>query len=236
MNSPEYHIRKCQNPDCGLRYPVEPDFPRAERCPRCRGSTQLVLRQPRLSGFELPAEGLDEAPSSDTGGDWEQRVGLAGRQSERPILAALLDNIRSAWNVGSMFRTADGLGLELLALAGITPTPEHPRLARTALGAERALPWRYFPDALQAANLFQQHGWQIWALEASADESAAQAWRIPAGTAVLLVVGNELYGVDPDLLALSQRVVSIPMHGRKRSFNAAVAFGIAAHALLRGSA
>jgi tRNA G18 (ribose-2'-O)-methylase SpoU len=231
MTSHEYYIRKCQNPDCGLRYPLEVEDPQAERCPRCRWETRLVRVEPRGAGFELPPEIASATPAAG----WEQAIVLPGSPRRYPVLGALLDNIRSTWNAGSMFRTADGLGLALLALAGITPTPEHPRLARTALGAEKAIPWRYFPDAVQAARLFQEHGWQIWALEAVPDASQPLEPLAP-GLSVLLVVGNELYGVDPDLLALSQRVVSIPMHGRKRSFNAAVAFGIAAHALLRKNA
>lgn len=229
MTSHEYHIRKCQNPDCGLRYPHEPGEPRAERCPRCRSSTRLVRVEPRPAGFELPP-GAGAAALPSRGEDWAQAFALPNAAGGEPVLAALLDNIRSAWNAGSMFRTADGLGLALLALAGITPTPEHPRLARTALGAEQTLPWRYFPDALQAARLFHERGWEIWALEAGLEASHPVEPLLP-GQAVLLVVGNELYGVDPELLALAQRVVSIPMRGRKRSFNAAVAFGIAAHAL-----
>lgn len=235
MTSAEFHIRKCQNPDCALRYPHEPGDPRAERCPRCRGSTVLVRIEPRAAGFELPPEMTGQPPPATLSSDWQQAFDLPASPGGRPALAALLDNLRSAWNTGSMFRTADGLGLALLALAGITPTPENPRVARTALGAEKALPWRYYPDALQAARLFRENGWQIWALEAAPDASQTVEPLLP-GQAVLLVVGNELYGVDPELLALAQRVVSIPMHGRKRSFNAAVAFGIAAHALLRKNA
>lgn len=235
MTIHEYYIRKCQNPDCGLRYPHEPGDLRAGRCPRCRGSALLVRIEPRGSGFELPPETAGQASPATPSNGWEQAFTQPESPNRIPVMGALLDNIRSAWNVGSMFRTADGLGLALLALAGITPTPEHPRLARTALGAEKAIPWRYFPDALQAARLFQEHGWQIWALEAVPDASMALEPLAP-GLSVLLVVGSELYGVDPELVALCERVVSIPMHGRKRSFNAAVAFGIAAHGLLRQNA
>lgn len=233
---PAYEIRKCPAPGCGLRYPLPCGHRLGERCPRCRSLTHLVhtiaLAEP---ADELPP-GQPAAAASET------MAWLAALEADRPAgrlpqFAALLDNLRSAWNVGSMFRTAEGLGFSGLVLGGISPTPENPRVRRTALGAEQSLAWRHFPDALEAAQEFQRRGWSIWALETGPQALPLESNPpLDRGGRVLLVVGSELYGVDPDLLALCERVLAIPMSGRKRSFNAAVAFGIAAYQLWRQAA
>jgi tRNA G18 (ribose-2'-O)-methylase SpoU len=147
-------------------------------------------------------------------------------------LEALLDNIRSAWNVGAMFRSADGAGFTRLHLCGITPTPEIPAVGKTALGAELSLPWEWAPDGVVKAGELHDQGCHLWALEQ--DPRSVSIYDcigyLPGGRLVL-VVGNEVCGVDPGILELCQRVVHIPMRGAKRSLNAAVAFGIAAYAL-----
>jgi 23S rRNA (guanosine2251-2'-O)-methyltransferase len=146
-------------------------------------------------------------------------------------LEALLDNIRSAWNVGAIFRTADGLGVQKLHLCGITPTPENPSVAKTALGADQSIPWTYSRNALSAAEKLKEEGIRLWALEQ--DERAIQVtenWDAAAGR-IALIVGNEVTGVDPALLDLCERIVYIPMQGKKRSLNVEVAFGVAVSAL-----
>jgi tRNA G18 (ribose-2'-O)-methylase SpoU len=144
----------------------------------------------------------------------------------------MLDNIRSAWNVGAMFRSADGAGFSRLHLCGFTPTPEIPAVGKTALGAELSLPWTWAPDGVALAQTLLEQGCQLWALEQESRSVSIYASKpeLPGGRLVL-VVGNEVCGVDPGILALCQRVVHIPMHGGKRSLNAAVAFGIATYAL-----
>jgi tRNA G18 (ribose-2'-O)-methylase SpoU len=158
----------------------------------------------------------------------------AGRESPAPAhdVEALLDNIRSAWNVGSIFRSADGFGISHLHLCGITPTPEHEPVAKTALGAERTVPWSYAADPLAAARRIKEHGRQLWALEHDDRAVPFDPMRLPSPAGpILLIVGNEITGVDPDLLDLCERIFHIPMHGNKRSLNVAVAFGIAAFAI-----
>ena len=131
-----------------------------------------------------------------------------------------------------MFRTADGLGIRRLHLCGVTPTPENPKVVKTSLGAENHVEWRQYNDGLKAARQLREQGLRLWALEdcpqaGSLVDIGSQAHMEP----VVLVVGNEISGVDPEILNLCERVVFIPMRGTKRSFNAAVAFGIAAHYL-----
>jgi len=148
-------------------------------------------------------------------------------------LSAVLDNIRSIHNVGSMFRTADGAGLDRLYLCGITATPEHPRLPKAALGAETAVPWTYQPNAVDVVFALKVQGVTIWALERATDASESLSL-FDQGSAPLplaLIVGNEKAGVDPELLAFADGIYSLPMRGHKTSLNAAVAFGIATYYL-----
>lgn len=184
--------------------------PFGTRCPACLGSTQAVsshlLRTENLPLFDGPSIQLE----------------------------ALLDNIRSAWNVGSIFRTADGFGLARLHLCGITPTPESDAVRKTSLGAEESVAWTYHKDAVLLVKGLKVEGWKVVALEE--DERAREIkderrkMKHEWGK-MILVVGNEVTGVDPELLDLCDEIVYIPMRGRKKSFNASVAFGIAVYAL-----
>ena len=147
----------------------------------------------------------------------------------------MLDNIRSTYNVGSMFRTADGAGVAHVHLCGITALPDHPRIAKTALGAEKAVPWTYYRNGVDAAVSLKARGYYLWALESGPrSESLFAAAVEPDGRPILLVVGNERVGVDPGILAYCERVFALPMQGQKESLNAAVAFGIAVYALRFG--
>jgi tRNA G18 (ribose-2'-O)-methylase SpoU len=147
-------------------------------------------------------------------------------------MAVLLDNIRSAWNVGSILRSAEGFGINHAYLCGITPTPELAAVQKTALGADESVTWSYHKDALKLTMGLKKEGWRIWALEEH--EHALDIRRVKVQGAkmnTVLILGNELTGVDPQILELCGEIFFIPMGGRKRSFNVAVAFGIAAYAL-----
>jgi tRNA G18 (ribose-2'-O)-methylase SpoU len=151
-----------------------------------------------------------------------------------PRIYALLDGIRSAWNVGSMFRTADAAGLAGLYLCGVTPTPPRPDLEKTALGASLTVPWNYWDDSVAAVGHLQSQGVQVVALELA---PAAQpydrfAYRCP----VCFVVGHEIGGVRPEVLALVDATVAIPMWGAKHSLNVAVSFGIMAYGVRAAAA
>ena len=217
--STSYQIRQCQRQGCGLRYPVVEGQPFSLHCPRCRGATELVLeRSLSQEAWEAPVQAAIETPEA---------VG-----AEMLHLEAMLDNIRSAWNVGSIFRSADGAGFSRLHLCGISPTPENPSVGKTALGAEQSLSWGYAADGVGMARRLLEEGCRLWALEQEMRAEPLEAIHIPLLTGrLVLVVGNEVCGVDPGILALCERVVYIPMRGGKRSLNVAVAFGIAAFAL-----
>ena len=213
---PAFVFRACRSSACALRYPAAANEPRAALCPRCGASTSIVAT------VEAPT--INETVSAPT-----------PAKSPRPRVEALLDNVRSLYNVGSIFRTADGAGIHSLHLCGITATPENPKVAKTALGAETAVAWRYHADAVATVTALQQQGYRIIVLETgpaavpifslphTMAEAAARPW--------LLVVGNEVAGIDPGVLALADVRAAIPMAGQKRSLNVATAFGIAAYAL-----
>jgi 23S rRNA (guanosine2251-2'-O)-methyltransferase len=216
MPEPFFFIRQCENPECRFRFPVEQGSLKGRRCPRCGALTQVV----DLPNINRSVERFTEAPAA-------------------PQIEALLDNVRSTFNVGAMFRTADGAGLRHLHLCGITPTPDNPKIAKTALGAEQSVPWSQHLNALDAALFLKEKGLRLWALEGgpqaqSLFTATPRVDRSLPALPILLVVGNEVSGVDPGLLALCERVVAIPMQGSKRSLNVAIAFGVAVYFLRFG--
>lgn len=142
-------------------------------------------------------------------------------------LHALLDNVRSVYNVGSIFRSADGAGFDTLYLCGVTPTPNNPKLAKTALGAHNAVHWETCPNAVDLAQRLLANGYHLWALE-EGERSEPLLGVSPPPIPTVLVVGSEVTGVDPGLLELCERTLAIPMRGTKRSLNVATAFGVAA--------
>ncbi len=146
----------------------------------------------------------------------------------------LLDNIRSVYNVGSIIRTCEGLGIGEIILAGITPTPDHPRMNKTSLGAIPKLKWHYLHNGLKAVTDMKSKGYQIISLEST--RSALPIEKVHKKDLygkICLVAGNENLGIDPAIQELSDMVVAIPMSGEKESFNVSVAFGIAAFHLIQ---
>ena len=200
---------QCCDPGCALRFPapLKPAF--EPRCPRCSGPASRSPTQEEVRA------------------QTHRNVDAA-----LPPIEALLDNIRSAFNLGAMFRTADGAGLNHLYLCGITPHPEHPKVAKTALGAEFSVPWSYAPNSLETARRLKESGRQLWALEIKTHGSSLFDVQLDTSSApVVLVVGNEVAGIDPGLQAYCEKFVHIPMLGYKRSLNVAIAFAVAVYTL-----
>jgi 23S rRNA (guanosine2251-2'-O)-methyltransferase len=189
------------------------------RCPVCMGDTRILLSR------ELIVEPARDRPDS---------LPHEATKSNLKNLYVLLDNIRSAWNVGSILRSADGFGFAHVYLCGITPTPDGPAreaVTKTSLGAEDSVPWSYHKDSVKLVKGLKKEGWWILAMEEdhrSVPISKYKNSQFP-GHAVL-IVGNEVTGVDPELLNLCDDIFYIPMRGEKKSFNVAIAFGIAAYA------
>lgn len=198
-----YEIRLC--PHCGLRYPLIKGHPFGERCPQCLGETKPIFE------YSLSREKVSD-------------------ESKLPsdiYLSVLLDNIRSAWNVGSILRSADGFEFRHAYLCGITPTPENEEIRKTALGAEDSVTWSVHKDAVKLIRGLKAEGWTVFVLEKT-ENSRSLNNREKSAKGTVLVVGNEVTGVDPGILELADEVVHIPMHGQKRSFNVAIAFAVAA--------
>ena len=150
----------------------------------------------------------------------------------RVPLIGMLDNVRSMYNVGSIFRTADGALLQELLLAGYTPHPPRKEIEKTALGATRSVPWRHFPDPRDAVGAARSAGARICVLEQTTQSrpyASVRADDFP----LCLVIGNELTGIAPEVVAEADMAIEIPMFGSKHSLNAAVAFGIAVFELSR---
>lgn len=155
----------------------------------------------------------------------------AGREGLHLPVAVLLDNIRSMYNVGAFFRAADGAGLEKLCLCGITAHPPKKAIAKTALGAEETVPWEHDWDAVKVAKGLRRNGFQIAAIETSLRSVDLFDWQ--PTFPVCVAFGNEVEGLNSELLEMADTRVRIPMLGRKNSLNVATAGGIVLYELLR---
>jgi 23S rRNA (guanosine2251-2'-O)-methyltransferase len=150
---------------------------------------------------------------------------------DRLPVAVMLDRVRSLYNVGSFFRTGDAVRLRTLLLAGITAAPPNPRIAKTALGAELALPWEKCDDALAALDRLRAGGFELAAVETTLRAVDLFDWQ-PAFP-VCVVFGHEVEGIRPELLERCDTHVRIPTLGLKQSLNVATAGGVVLYELLR---
>jgi len=146
-------------------------------------------------------------------------------RSERRIVA-VADNIRSAFNAGGLFRTADFFGVERLVLCGYTPGPDNPQVKKTALGADETVAWEHAGDIRDAIDRLRSLGFAIYALETA--ECAADISLAEPSFPCALLLGNERFGLDPDVVASADKVLEIPSHGTKNSLNVVSAFAVAA--------
>ncbi|MCD4671548.1 MAG: hypothetical protein K8R77_02690 [Anaerolineaceae bacterium] len=207
-NQHEYEIYQCQNTECCLRFPKPRGSNRITLCPCC-GSPVFITEEKFTN---LKPEPVNSAVS-----------GLS--------ISIALDNLRSAYNVGSIFRTADATGIEHIYLYGITPTPNNPKIQKTSLSAEYAVPWSHHKNGVDHL-LSVKEKYQIWALEGG--PKACSIFDLPdqkSNQPVLLIFGSEYAGIDPGLLRLVNKTIFIPMTGFKRSLNVASAFSVAAYTI-----
>lgn len=146
-------------------------------------------------------------------------------------VSVLLDNVRSAYNVGAFFRAADGAGIEKLYLCGITGHPPANAITKTALGAEETVSWEYSSDAVEVVRGLRARGFEIAAIETTAQSVDIFDWtpRFP----VCVLFGHEVDGLRPELASLADTHIRIPMLGVKHSLNVATAGGIVMYELLR---
>lgn len=138
----------------------------------------------------------------------------------------VLDNVRSQNNIGSVFRTSDAFLVESIFLCGITSTPPQREIHKTALGAENAVPWKYFANTLEAVKELHQQGYVVFAIEQAVNSIFLSNVCIDKNKKYALVFGNEIKGVDQQVVDICDGCIEIPQFGTKHSFNIAVSAGI----------
>ena len=137
----------------------------------------------------------------------------------------VLYNIRSRFNVGAIFRTADAAGIKKLFLCGITPCPPHPRIDKVSLGAEKSVPFEYHKQTVRLLKKLKQDGYKIISLELAKNSIPYYKYNADLDKTVL-VLGSEVKGLPKKILDLSDEIVEIPMYGTKESLNVGIAIGI----------
>lgn len=147
------------------------------------------------------------------------------RQEKIPLIV-VLDNVRSLHNVGSVFRTSDAFLVETVYLCGITSTPPHAEIHKTALGAENSVAWRYFEDCHQAVNELKSAGYTVLAVEQAEGSTLLTNLTLDKEKKYAVVFGNEVKGVQQTVIDLCQGCIEIPQFGTKHSLNVSVTAGI----------
>jgi len=148
-------------------------------------------------------------------------------------LTVILDNIRSAHNVGAIFRTCDGAGVNMLYLCGITPYPPHKKILKTALGAEEYIKWKHENSTKNVIHELQGQGYKIISVEQTSKAKHYNNFSYPQKVA--LVFGNEITGISSEVLALSDHHIELPMIGRKNSLNVSTTVGIIVYHIIFSS-
>lgn len=209
MSDQSFVILQCTDSSCRFRFPKIDDVMNDEVCPLCGKPTLQDI-----SSFS----NLPHRPMSS--------------RTSRFRVNGFLDNLRSAYNVGSIFRTANAVAIDHLYLSGITPSSVHPKVAKTSLGAENQVSWSSHNNSIDLAQELISKGHYLVALEnGNQSEWLTDVAPLRSSETITLIVGNELSGIDPALLEMSHQIVALPMLGSKTSLNVTVAFGIAVYYL-----
>ncbi|MCH5303123.1 MAG: RNA methyltransferase [Prevotella sp.] len=148
------------------------------------------------------------------------------RQSEKLPLAVVLDDVRSMYNVGSVFRTCDAFRVERICLCGITAQPPSTEIHKTALGAEDSVSWQHFPTALEAVAALKADGYEVMAVEQVHGSTLLQTFTPVKGRRYAVVLGNEVKGVHQEVVDAADGCLEIPQFGTKHSMNVSVTAGI----------
>ena len=202
----DFLIFECTNTNCQFRCPVRASSKYPKYCPRCKSPVKISLE------YSEPS--------------FKNAIFLNKKEDS---FSLLLDNIRSAYNVGSILRSAYGFNINHIFLCGMTTTPENPKIIKTSLGAENKIPWSYSTNSLITANKLINDGYYLYGLEIGPKSHPIyEIQKHRDNRKIVLIVGNELAGIDPKVRELCDEQIYIPMMGYKRSFNVTIAFGIAA--------
>ncbi|SMG42228.1 SpoU rRNA Methylase family protein [Sphingobacterium psychroaquaticum] len=150
----------------------------------------------------------------------------AFKNLQKTPIIVVLDNVRSLHNVGSAFRTGDGFAIEKIMLCGITGTPPHREIEKTALGATQSITWSYHKDVAEAIQQAQAEGAKIVAIEQAEGSIPLQEFTISEGEKYALFFGNEVHGVSEEVMEQADACIEIPQFGTKHSLNVSVTIGI----------
>ena len=148
------------------------------------------------------------------------------KRSHKTPVIAVLENIRSAYNVGSVFRTADAFLLEEIYITGYTCVPPHKEIKKTALGAEETVTWKHFANAAEAIRSLKQNGYKIYAVEQALNSQRLQLVDFTSNEKIAVIFGNEVTGVEQETILLCDGCIEIPQLGTKHSLNISVSAGI----------
>lgn len=157
----------------------------------------------------------------------------AFKKTEKAPIVLVLDNVRSALNVGSAFRTADAFALQHIYLCGITAQPPHREILKTALGATETMEWTHLANVTHLLRQLKREGYTILAIEQTDESMPLQDYKLEPGAKYALVFGNEVGGIDDEALHQADHAIEIPQFGAKHSINIAVCIGIVTWELFR---
>lgn len=146
--------------------------------------------------------------------------------AEKLPLVVVLDHVRSLYNIGSVFRTADAFRVAGIVLCGITATPPHSEIHKTALGAEDSVAWRYFSDTMEAASWLRAEGYTLLSIEQCESSTMLHDFTPESGRKYAVILGNEVKGVQQQVIDVSDGCIEIPQYGTKHSLNVSVTAGI----------
>ena len=155
------------------------------------------------------------------------------KRSEKTPVIAVLENIRSAYNVGSVFRTADAFLLEAIYITGYTCIPPHKEIKKTALGAEESVDWKHFTNATEAIALLKQNGYKVYAVEQAINSISLEKIALASNEKVAFIFGNEVTGVEQTTIEQCDGCIEIPQLGMKHSLNIATAAGVVLWEIVR---
>ena len=144
------------------------------------------------------------------------------KKADKLPLVVVLDNIRSLHNIGSVFRTSDAFRVECIYLCGITATPPHPEMHKTALGAEFTVDWKYVNNAVEAVDNLRQEGYIVFSVEQAENSIMLENIQLEQGRRYAVVLGNEVKGVQQEVIDHSDGCIEIPQYGTKHSLNVSV--------------
>lgn len=179
-------------------------------------------------------EGIGEAGMQKLSMDELNRKSVEEfKRSEKNSVIPVLENIRSAYNVGSVFRTADAFLLEAIYITGYTCIPPHKEIKKTALGAEETVEWKHFTNATEAIKYLREAGYKVYAVEQAKDSLKLQDATFGAEDKIAVIFGNEVTGVEQDTMLQCDGCIEIPQLGMKHSLNIATAAGVVLWEIVR---